>query len=280
MSASVGAINTGITHYVRCAMEWPQVSKEPAPSLPRYPQTSAITHRDTMSNTSVFTLLDTLRHEGRLSHHDLTRIQSHLRTTKDLVLDGNVTIHCRNPERLIEVTYKVFNTVELLENILSFLTPFAQLWARSVSKEFCHVIDSAPQIRQKMFRQDALDQPVIPVPYRIRGLHCKLLQAYGVKNVCLEIDKISYKRYYEQYLRNSRILRSLLLTQPSPTEIIIRRDCYCSRTNGHSVFRSEEDLTFGDLFRAIDKFGIRCPFCGTFLRLRIYTRGHRSIRAS
>ena len=102
-------------------------------------------------------LLDSLLRQGRISTSDSELISSHLRTedTSDVIWRGNVTVCCRRPDRLVEVTFKVLNTVELLENILTFLTPSAQLRMRSVCGEFQRVIDDSPHIRKSMFRKEA-----------------------------------------------------------------------------------------------------------------------------
>jgi hypothetical protein len=208
---------------------------------------------------------------GRMSQWDYDVLRRALyKEGQELFLDGNVKISVSL--RAIEAGHQVFNTEELLELILSFLSAFDQLHVRAVCKAFSATIDSSPGIRTKMARKASGGSSVTLAPYHVRGFHGRVTQARGRPGISFEIRRSSFLSTYRQYLRHSSLLRSLYLAQPPPAAVVLSRYCYCYEPTQIRVQSSRDGVTFGDVFLAIDRMRLRCAECKTFTRLFIYGR--------
>ena len=210
---------------------------------------------------------------GRISLDDFQSLGHHLAQDVDRAAhQDDYTIKYRLSPNRLEVMYKVFNTLELLELILGFLPPVKQLQLRRLCKGFREAIDSSPSIRANMCRTSTFARPskfeLAAIPYSIRGITSRFAQARGARRLLLVMDKTFYATYW-RVLRRSAILRSTLLARPSPLYAVIRRDCTCRRVEEVSVSGSDEGLTFGHVFDAFDRIGRRCRVCGTFHLLRV-----------
>ena len=169
-------------------------------SSSRHPLTYYHLFFTNLKMSSISDVLETMLSEGRLSRNDFERLQDCLRRERHyIVMHGNVTLQCRMPTYLVELTHNVFNTAELLENILQYLSPTLQLQSRAVCKGFQRAIDQSPNIRRNMHRQETLNSATSAVtlaPYRIQGIRSKRTQVRGIRGGCLEIDRTSYIYIY------------------------------------------------------------------------------------
>ena len=183
------------------------------------------------------------------------------------MLEGNVTVGCLVTPRQLEVVHKVFNTAELLEQILANLSPVDLLLkAELVCKGFHRIINTSPKISRAMFRRPVIPKAPQPVsggirlpPYRISGIRVRKLKQsillFDIRSCTATTTNLFYR-----HLRPSQSLRRTLLAQPPPTYARVKQRCDCIFLDNIDVkIHVPGGLTFGKLFEAID--AIKTPCC-------------------
>ena len=175
-------------------------------------------------------------------------------------MEGPVTVAFPGNSDRFEAAHKVLRTPELLEAILSCLSPTDLLSIRAVSRVFYNEIDSSPTICKAMFRQpnDTALPPQLP-PYKIRGVESRFGNDRGRTTLVLYLDGDGLGPDVDclgesSYLQTSSFLRKLFIAQPPPTHATIETlclRCYTAKKETVKHFRaSQERLTFGDLVHA------------------------------
>lgn len=194
----------------------------------------------------------------------------HLRTnTSQYVLSGNVTIAAGVRRGELHAVHRLFNTAELLENVLRSLPAIDQLVARRVCKAFDHTIRTSGQIQRhtflKAFRTPADQQTLRTLailPYRLKGFKIELSVRHGSVVVALTSQFQDGGRYYKTTLRNSRSLRTILLAQPPPVHAHISASCCCRANAIYTELHDRNGIRLGPVFDAFDRLGrIKCSRC-------------------
>ena len=162
---------------------------------------------------------------------------------------------------------RVFNTVELVENILRFVSPSDQRAIGGVSSGFQAVIASSPLLQKIAFQQHAGNvSPSLP-PYKIRATAIALTRTHGAVGVSIRSSLCTHWSWYRTVLRKSR-LRELLLSQPPPLRARFWADCACASCK--KELERDQGLRFRDVFDAIDGLGRpRCRVCSMVYYVRV-----------
>ena len=160
---------------------------------------------------------------------------------------------------------KVFETPELLENILTYIDPYHLLSVRGVSKTIQKLINTSPRIRTAMCREtQATTVSNIPsFPYRIRAMLRIDNDTSGIVSIIVgEFSRTSGIHSYTRTLRGSATLESILIAQPSPGYASVYQRCYCNNSHRHSLRTRvfNRGLTFKDIFKLIDAHR-SCSLC-------------------
>ena len=237
----------------------------------------------TMTSLPLDELLEQMLSNKRIRREDFDAFTYRLRQERflaprtthscyQLTMQGNVTICYRMAPSQIEAIYNVFNTAEILEQILVFLHPLDQLRAREICKGFQRAIDASPQIRRNMYRKsDPLRQPAF-IPYCVRGLSSRITQARGNLSLSMQLNREACLA-----LKRSKFMRGILLAQPPPRSVTVRRDCECDEPGKlDTADCGYADMTFGHVLSAIASLGQQCGICGSFLGLRVNARISRA----
>lgn len=188
---------------------------------------------------------------------------------------------------------KVFNTTELLEQILTYILPqHLVLYASPVCKGFKRTIDESSRLRKIMQREIDYDSPSRFFPYRLSGFWTKQRRAIAIDDdktyeeqkrdvleLCAEIRNW-------QSLSGSTLLNSIIMIQP-PVKIFgicvtlhgygddndrdISRVRVLGRKATEVSFQPGETLTFFAFVRHVR--GMYDDICeeGGIRKIRIYT---------
>ena len=155
----------------------------------------------------------------------------------------------------------ILTQLELLELILTRLSPAQQLSARGVCRGFREVIERSPNMALREFRRRRHTEMVSLPPFNIRGLQLGLTKARGVSGVSVVLDLGVQSKHYKRVLRKSRTLRKTLIARPAPSRARLSADCGCAVSRSW-LFETKAGVTFGDVFNAVDALGShRCETC-------------------
>jgi hypothetical protein len=172
-----------------------------------------------------------------------------------------VTVSSPVSRRQLQVVHRVFNIVELLELILSRLSPAQQLSTRGVCRGFREIIERSPNMALRGFRRRRHTEMLSLPPFNIRGLQLGLTKARGVSGVSVVLDLGVQSKHYKRVLRKSRTLRKTLIARPAPSRARLSADCGCAVSRSW-LFENKAGVTFGDVFNAVDALGShRCETC-------------------
>ena len=125
----------------------------------------------------------------------------------DALLFGNIDM--KVPRNECEAVSRVFNTIELLEEILANLPPDQLFRIERTCKAFQAAINGCPGIRRHLFREADHECAITFIPFKFCGMriHHTSWDLYGYS--WLWLDETSYDR-----LGSYAGLRNLLLAQP------------------------------------------------------------------
>lgn len=210
------------------------------------------------------TLLAEMLTNGRISqqeHDELSRAMQQEFERDELTLVGSISLrHARATEGQLHATYKVLNTPELLERILSYLPRTRLLLhGQCVCKGFKRAIESSPMLRRKMFLASKARKNGRFLPYEVSEpyLNYEVERSKNSGEVYLSLEILSDdKNGIERHMKSG--LRNMVIAQPAPVEVSIVIGSSCK---GHSrddfkdwmgVCRNEEGIRFGDLMRTFD----------------------------
>lgn len=170
------------------------------------------------------------------------------KTAGDINFPGNITIRAVLSE--LEATHKVYNTTELLENILHFvLIRDLLLRIQLVGRAHRHLIQTSPELCRKLFLDSDPSSPPTAFPFRIKSQTDDIHRLYyswneGCCHVVMNLSRSKITR-----IESSPGLLQLCMAQPAPQRITAFGGiCREPRTDILIVSR-EDGVRFGNLMQ-------------------------------